>query len=129
MDGPRAPSIRSRGTKGRLLAEKAYPGVLRLVPRGLDRAVESLALQRGNLRGCAMTHSTLGVHMALKSVTNVGRAMAEFRFAQGSAKYSRPTPGRQRSVRVASVMVAALTALLLATGFAPGRAVADLGAS
>ena len=67
--------------------------------------------------------------MALKSVTNVGRAMAEFRFAQGSAKYSRPTPGRQRSVRVASVMVAALTALLLATGFAPGRAVADLGAS
>ena len=66
--------------------------------------------------------------MALKPAPTVGNTMVVLRFAQGCAEGSRLVSRRHGSVRVTSVIIAALAALFLSTGFAPGRAGADLGA-
>src|SRR2546428_13983818 len=67
--------------------------------------------------------------MALKPVIDVRNGMAGFRFVERGAERGPPATETKRAVRVASVVVACLTALLISTGFAPGRATADLGAA
>ena len=78
---------------------------------------------------CALTRSPRRVYMALKPVIDVRNGMAGFRFAERGAERGPPASETKRTVRVASVVVACLTALLISTGFAPGRATADPGAA